>query len=171
MGLHMANHLGALRGCMRLWLVFWISAVMGDDYPEQGLVGDMLAGEKPTGVVFLIMEYDEEALEWVVPRVTHYVKQLRAQWPEFTIVILSHGDEMFALQSQFDKLYAPIHEGIKQLVNDYGVVFQVCGSHAYHSDIDVSAFPSYVDVVPFAPAEIENYRHLEYHMINLELTW
>jgi hypothetical protein len=34
-----------------------------------------------------------------------------------------------------------------------------------------SEFPDYIDVVPFAPAEIENYRLMEFKIVNLELTW
>ncbi len=141
------------------------------DYPEQSLIDDILGGTQPNGIAFLVMEHDTEALQWVVPRVILYVRQLRGKWQELPIAVVSHGDEMFALQSRFAALYADIHAGVRTLVEDYDILFQVCGSYAYLSDIDASAFPHYVDVVPFVPAEIDNYRQMEYEIINLELTW
>ena len=160
-----------IRACLFIWLMLISRAGMAEEFPEQSLVDELLEGERPVGVVFLVMEYDPEALQWVVPRMAHYARQLRAQWPDTALVVISHGDEMFALQRQFEQLYTDIHQGVERLVEEYDVLFQVCGSYAYQADIDVSSFPDYVAVVPFAPAEIENYRLLEYRMIDLELTW
>ena len=117
------------------------------------------------------MEQDEDALNWVLPRVLHYTRQLREKWKDLKIIVLSHGAEMLALQTDLTRLYEDLHSRVKQLVSEHDVLFQVCGSYAFLSDIDASAFPSYIDVVPSAPAEIENYRLMGYTMVNLELTW
>jgi len=167
----MQKPITSLHNCLLVGLAIFMQQAIAESYPEQSLVDNIVSKAEPDGVAFLVMEHDEEALQWVIPRVTHYVRQLRKKWHDLPIVVLSHGDEMFALQSQYETLYASLHEGVRSLVEDYDVLFQVCGSYAYLSDIDASAFPRYVDVVPFAPAEIDNYRQMEYRIINLELTW
>ena len=140
-------------------------------YPEQSEIDALAMSEQLYGVVFLVMEQDEDALTWVLPRVIHYTKQLRSKWKDLKIIVLSHGNEMFALQSKYKNSYSEIHNMVAQLISVYDVLYQVCGSYAKLSDIDTAEFPSYVDVVPFAPAEIENYRLMDYQMVNLDLTW
>lgn len=140
-------------------------------FPELDEIDEISRSERPEGVVFLVMEQDEEALKWVLPRVFHYTRLLRDKWQALPIVVLSHGDEMFALTEGYQALYPELHRELRKLVEEHNVLFQVCGSYAAMSDVAASAFPSYVDVVPFAPAEIENYRVLDFRMVNLELTW
>ncbi len=140
-------------------------------FPEQSEIDEIRTSEKPEGVLFLVMEQDEDAFQWVLPRVTHYTRQLREKWKDLAVVVLSHGEEMFALTSEYRALYGKLHQDVLTLVSEYDVLFQVCGSYAHYADVAPSEFPDYVDVVPFAPAEIENYRQLEFKIINLELTW
>jgi len=141
------------------------------DFPEQSEIDDIRTAEKPEGVLFLVMEQDEEAFNWVLPRVIHYTQQLRDKWKDLTIVVLSHGEEMFALRAEYRPLYEKMHQDVLMLVSKHEVLFQVCGSYANFSNVAPSEFPDYIDVVPFAPAEIENYRLMEFKIINLELTW
>lgn len=142
-----------------------------EDFPELWEIDEIRTGEKPEGVLFLVMEQDEEALQWVLPRIIHYTQQLREKWKDLTIVVLSHGEEMFALRDEYRPLYEKLHQDILTLVSKHDVLFQVCGSYARFSNVAPSEFPDYIDVVPFAPAEIENYRLMEFKIINLELTW
>ncbi len=144
---------------------------LANPFPEQSEINMIISGEEPGGIVFLVMEYDEEALYWVLPRVTRYAQQLRDKWNDLPISILSHGDEMFSLLEEFKSLNKKLHQSIKELAKNYDVVFQVCGSYASFSDIDASEFPDYIDVVPSAPAEITNYRQMEYKFITMELIW
>ncbi len=145
--------------------------VTDEAFPEQDEIDRISRQERPEGIVFLVMEQDEEALKWVLPRVAHYTRQLRNKWRGLPVVVLSHGDEMFALTGEYQALYPELHRDLRRLVEEHDVLFQVCGSYAAMSDVTASAFPSYVDVVPFAPTEIENYRALGFKMLNLELTW
>lgn len=142
-----------------------------EPFPEQSEIDDISRSDQLEGVVFLVMEQDEEALIWVLPRVLHYTRQLRETWKDLTVVVLSHGNEMVALQTELNGLYEDLHSAVKQLVSEHDVLFQVCGSYAFFSNLDASAFLSYIDVVPSAPAEIENYRLMGYKIVNLELTW
>ena len=172
--MHITKALGT-RNILFFFLLFCVqcSAQESPDehFPEQSEIDAIYNGTQPEGIVFLVMEQDEEALYWVLPRVTRYTQQLREKWNDLTIVILSHGDEMFALTKELKGLHEKLHQSMRELVLDHDVLFQVCGSYAFFSDIDVSDFPDYIDVVPSAPAEIENYRQMEFKMINLELTW
>ena len=136
-------------------------------FPEQTQIDDILNAEKPEGVLFLIMEQDVDAFQWVLPRIIKYTHQLRIKWSDLSVVVLSHGDEMFALKKELRALYEKVHQDLQTLITEYDVLFQVCGSYANYSDIDPSEFPKHVDVVPFAPAEIENYRQLEFDIINV----
>jgi hypothetical protein len=57
------------------------------------------------------------------------------------------------------------------LINEFDASFHVCGTYAAMSDIAPSEFPDYVDVAPFGPAEIQNYRLMEFNVVSVELTW
>jgi intracellular sulfur oxidation DsrE/DsrF family protein len=142
-----------------------------DLFPEQESISAIVAGERPEGILFLVMEQDDEALKWVLPRILRYTAQLRAVWRELPIAVLSHGDEMFGLISELEGLYPDIHGNVLQLLHEYGVAFHVCGTYAAMSDVSASEFPDYVDVVPFGPAQIENYRELGFDIVSVELTW
>lgn len=162
--------------CILALLLFLCGAALADsaadiERPEQSIIDRILAGQQPQGVLLLVMEDDEEALRWVLPRVVAYTRQLRARWPELPIVLLSHGDEMFSLVSAARNLYPEIHAAARRLVSEHRVHFQLCGAFAAMSEIAASDFPEYLDVIPSAPAEIENYRLLEFAIVNLELTW
>ena len=168
------------RGGAGLWLVAMLCALATvlpaaeqspSLYPEQGEIDRLLSGPEPAGVLLLVMEHDEEALQWVLPRVIHYTGQLQGKWRELPIVLLSHGDEMFALRSEYGVLYPGIHKMARDLVENRGVVFNVCESWASNEGVAWDEFPDFIDVVPFAPAEIENYRHLDFKVINIEQTW
>ncbi len=151
--------------------VFAQEKPLADPFPEQSEINQFLADEEPEGIVFLVMEHDEEALYWVLPRVSRYAQQLREKWSDLPIIVLSHGDEMLSLVDEFKNLNEKLHLSIKALARDYDVTFQVCGSYASFSDVDESEFPAHIDVVPSAPAEISNYKQMEYQFISLELIW
>ena len=110
-------------------------------------------------------------MKWVLPRIVRYTAQLKAAWRDLPIAVLSHGDEMFALVTELEGLYPDIHGHVLQLLHEYGVAFHVCGTYAAMSEVSASEFPEYVDVVPFGPAQVENYRELEFEVVSVELTW
>ena len=175
MGLKVLKWSNAGPWLLAMLFVFATRVQAADDtpslYPEQGEVDRILSGAMPAGVLLLVMEHDEEALQWVLPRVIRYVGQLRAKWRELPVVLLSHGDEMFALRSEYDALYPGIHQMARELVENQGVLFNVCEAWASNEGVAWDEFPDFIDVVPFAPAEIENYRNLDFKVINIEQTW
>ena len=139
--------------------------------PEQEEIDSIVIGEEPEGVLFVVMEQDEEALQWVLPRILHYTRQLRGAWEDLPIAVVSHGEEMLGLLTELSGLYPQVHENLRLLVNHYDVAFHVCGSFASLSDVDASEFPDYVDVVSFGPAQIANYCQLGFILVSIELTW
>ena len=152
----------------------WLPVAMADEFdlfPEQDEILALTAGEKPSGVLFVVMEHDEEALQWILPRINRYTRLLNDRWPDLSLAVLSHGEEMMGLLSEFKPLYPEMHRTLQRLVHEFDLMFHVCGSYAAMADVDESEFPVYVDVVPFGPAEIENYRSLDYEVISLESTW
>jgi len=148
-----------------------VHCVTEEPLPEQDEIDAIVLGEQPDGVLFVVMEQDEEALQWVLPRILHYTRQLRAAWDGLPIAVVSHGDEMLALVTELNSLYPDVHENLQLLVNDYDASFHVCGSFAAMSDIEAADFPDYVDVVPSGPAQMTDYRQLGFILVSVELTW
>lgn len=142
------------------------------EYPEYQEIEKIIkATSAPPGVLFNVLEYEEDALEWIVPRIEHYVTRLRHRYPQLEIVIVSHGDEIFSLRDEEIWLYKDVHKRIQRLSEQLDVTFHVCGSYATANGIDESEFPQYIDVVPLATAQIKDYRKLGYIVITTELSW
>ncbi|MCU7811034.1 MAG: hypothetical protein KZQ77_07325, partial [Candidatus Thiodiazotropha sp. (ex Notomyrtea botanica)] len=53
------------------------------------------ADEEPVGVVFEILEDDDDALGWALPKVARLSAQLRKRFPELPIAVVTHGREQF----------------------------------------------------------------------------
>lgn len=148
------------------------AAIDPEEYPETPEIEKILAANPPPdGVLFNVMEYDEDALEWVTVRLEHYVDRLLAGHPGLSIAVVSHGDEMFALTTADQWLYPKVHERVQRLVEERDVIFHVCGATAQINGIDMSEFPQYIDVVPSASTQIRDYREFGYQVISMELTW
>jgi intracellular sulfur oxidation DsrE/DsrF family protein len=140
--------------------------------PEQADVDRILRlEEEPSGVVFEIREYDEEALSWVAARMRQYISQLRARYPDLDIAVLSHGDEMFSLRTEARANYPRLHDLVQHLVEEEGVNFHVCGIFAASNGMTPEDFPNFVDVSPSGPEQLQDYLNLGYRMVTLELTW
>jgi len=141
-------------------------------YPEAQEVEKILASASPpTGVLFNVLEYEEDALEWIAPRIEHYVELLRERFPGLEIVVVSHGDELFALRTEEEWLYKDVHKTIQRLSEKLNVIFHICGAYAMANGVDEGEFPQYVDVVPLATTQIKDYREIGYIVISTELSW
>ncbi|MEA3276150.1 MAG: DsrE family protein [Pseudomonadota bacterium] len=153
-------------------LTFASTSIDEEEYPEAQEIETILTADSPpAGVLFSVLEYNEDALEWIVPRIEHYVSLLRERYPDLAIVIVSHGDEMLALREEEKWLYRDVHQRIQRLAEELGITFHVCGAYAMANGIDESEFPQYVDVVPLATTQIQDYRELGYTVITTELSW
>lgn len=120
----------------------------------------------PPGVVFEIVSANESELEQAIPKVTRYLNQLRQRFPQLPIAVVTHGREMFALQSNKRGAAAQVHAGVESLSkNDIPV--HVCETYAGMRGIGAEAFPSYVDVAPSGPSQIKSYLELGYLLIKI----
>jgi intracellular sulfur oxidation DsrE/DsrF family protein len=143
-----------------------------NEYPElDEILTITQAAEPPQGVVFVIYEYDYDAMEWVTPRLKQYVALLRDRFGELQISVVSHGDELLSLTTEQKPIFARVHEDIQELVEKYHIQFHVCGAYASFNGLTEEDFPDYIDVVPFGPAQIADYRMVGYELIDLGLTW
>ncbi len=123
--------------------------------------------EAPDGVVFEIVEADEDALDQLLPRVQDVIQRIRARFPQTEFAVVSHGREEFALQSVYDEKYAEIHQQVQSLVAD-DVPVHVCETHAGWSGVGAEDFPTYVNVAPTGPGQIRLYQELGYELILIE---
>lgn len=126
------------------------------------------AEEEPVGVVFEILEDDDDALGWALPLVARYSAQLRQRFADLPIAVVTHGREQFGLLSMdADGLMAPIHDSARQLRSN-DIDLHVCGVHAGWDGYTPEDFPDYVDVSASGPAQINDYRNLGYELILLQ---
>lgn len=134
---------------------------------SQDAVNRVLALPKaPPGVVFEIVSANASQLEQAIPLVNGYAARLRKRFVNLPIAVVTHGREMFALQSNQRDAAAQIHTGVESLSkNDIPV--HVCETYAGMRGIGAEAFPSYVNVAPSGPSQIKNYLELGYVLIKI----
>ena len=121
----------------------------------------------PEGVVFEIVSWDGDALEWAVPAVRRYTERLRKRFPRLSVAVVTHGNEMFSLRAEERGARAPMHAEARNLVRSDGVPLHVCGTYAEMRGIDPEAFPGYVDVAPSGPAQVRAYQTLGYTLVRV----
>ena len=143
-------------------------AASSGGYPELGELEDILGMGRPAGIAFLVREHNEDAYDWVLPRLEHYVTLVRAQWTGVPVVVVSHGEEMFSLLKARQPANAAYRAAIQRLVTGHQVAFQVCGAFAALSGTDAADFIDAVEVIDSAPEQITDYRMAGYRIIHLE---
>ncbi len=131
-------------------------------------VNDILAQKQaPFGVVFEVVEGDDDALEWAIPDINTFVKQLRKRFPDIGLAVVTHGSEQFGLMTSEQKEMPEVHKTVRSLVAS-DVPVHVCGTHASWYGKDAKDFPDYVDVSPAGPTEINNYEEMGYALVRVE---
>ncbi|MGV6825719.1 MAG: DsrE family protein [bacterium] len=123
--------------------------------------------DPPSGIVFEIVDGEDDALDWAIPLVVKLVNQVRAKHPDMDIAVVSHGTEQFALQRQHQDDIPEIHQQIKTLRKD-DIPLHICETHASWFGVDASDFPAHIDVAPSGPAQINQYVDLGYQLIKLD---
>lgn len=128
----------------------------------------LLAAESaPSGVVFEVIEGDEDALDRVLPAAKQHAARLRERFPGLPVAVVTHGQEQFALLSnEASGSLASIHAEARTL-GDADIGLHVCGAHAGWYGHGPEDFPDYVDVAASGPALINDYRALGYEVIRL----
>lgn len=117
--------------------------------------------EAPHGVVFEIVDRDPRALEVGLPWVRLAAQKLKARFPALPMALVTHGQEMFALQTS-KRAEAPAVHQIAQSLSQDGIPVHVCETFAGWRGIGAENFPAYIDVAPAGPTQIHNYEALDY---------
>jgi intracellular sulfur oxidation DsrE/DsrF family protein len=141
------------------------AAAHAADHP---LITQLLAQDKaPPGVVFEIVTGDPHALSWAVPQVADYAKRLRERFPKLEIAVVTHGQEMFALQKDKRATAPRVQAEIEQLVKEQHIPVHVCETYASWRGVGAEAFPDYVNVAPSGPSQIKSYMDLGYVLVKI----
>lgn len=120
----------------------------------------------PPGVVFEIVSANEADLDRAIPLVSRHARALRKRFPKLPIAVVTHGREMFALQTDRRAERQAAHSGVEALTKD-DIPVHVCETYAGMRGISAEAFPSYVDVAPSGPSQIKSYLELGYVLIRV----
>jgi len=116
----------------------------------------------PPGVVFEIVDRDPGALEVALPWVKQAAQRLKARHPGLPMALVTHGQEMFALQTGKRAGNPAIHQIAESLSRDDGIPVHVCETYAGWRGLAAEDFPAYIDVAPSGPSQIRNYEALDY---------
>ena len=119
----------------------------------------------PAGVVFEIVDRDPQALEFALPWVKQAAERLEERFPGVPMALVTHGNEMFALQDRDKEKNAALHRQVQSLKRDRNMPVHVCETYAGWKGVAPEAFPSYVDVAPSGPSQINNYIALDYQRL------
>jgi intracellular sulfur oxidation DsrE/DsrF family protein len=139
-----------------------LSARAGSDVTLKQILS---ASTAPEGVVFEIITGDPDGLRWAIPRVQADIKRLRDKFPELPVAIVTHGQEMFAMQETAAKQNQPVHQTVQSLTQDQNIPVYVCGTYASRRGLAEEDFPDYVDVAAAGPAQINDYVALGYKRV------
>lgn len=140
-----------------LVLTVTLSASASEDNIER-ILG---LAKPPDGVVFEIITGDEDGLEWALPRVKHDIERLRQRFPDLPIAVVTHGEEMFALEKGVQDSYTEVHRTVRSLLAD-DVTVHACGTFAGWRGLAEEDFPDYVDLSAAGPAQVNDYLKLGY---------
>jgi hypothetical protein len=119
----------------------------------------------PAGVVFEIVDWDDEYLKRAIPWVNQQIISLRARFPQLDIAVVSHGSEQFALLKDADAAYPEIHSNVQRLISDHDIKLELCLGHANMRGFNQEDFPDYVDIEVSGPSQIAAYESLGYDKV------
>ena len=150
-----------LNRLLTLWI--WIAALTGSACAAPLTLDALLARPMaPAGVVFEIVDRDPGALEVALPWVREAAQRLKARHPGLPMALVTHGQEMFALQTTQRAGNPAIHQMVESLSRDQGIPVHVCETYAGWRGLAPEHFPAYIDVAPSGPSQIRNYEALDY---------
>lgn len=129
----------------------------------------LAAQEVPDGVLFEVVEADEDVLDEALERIIPWVEALRRRFPGLEIAVVSHGQEMFSLTRDNLDFYPDAHRMTRELVERHHVSFHVCGAFAAMNGVEPEEFPAYVDVAASGPAQVNDYVAIGFTRITLDL--
>ncbi|MGC9458147.1 MAG: hypothetical protein ACP5DC_11585 [Halothiobacillaceae bacterium] len=126
--------------------------------------GILAADPAPPGIVFDIMTPEADALDRLLPEIEGWVDYIRDRAPGMDLVVVAHGNEMFALKEDQAFIHEAAHESAARLVAG-GIEVAVCGAYANMRQVDWNAFIDPVVVAESGPARVNDYRALGYEVV------
>ncbi len=131
---------------------------------EEALERVLSLDEAPDGVVIEIVTEDEDGLEWAIPNAKQAVERLRKRFPGLPVAVVTHGEEMFGLETSVRDSYVEVHETVQSLLAE-DVTIHACGAFAGWRGLAEEHFPDYVDLSASGPAQVNDYLALGYERI------
>ena len=96
-----------------------------------------------------------------LPWVKQAAQRLKARFPALPMALVTHGQEMFALQTGERAGNPAVHQITENLSRD-GIPVHVCETYAGWRGVGAENFPAYIDVAPAGRTQIRNYEALDY---------
>jgi intracellular sulfur oxidation DsrE/DsrF family protein len=152
---------------LAIFLLLVFAPLQAGDQVDTGLQR-LLAGEqRPEGVVFEIIAWQDNTWDWAAPKLRVYVDQLRAKHPDLEVALISHGAELFDLARSAGSREKPAMRELARLSAE-GVEIHVCGEYARWKRLGPTDFLDFVDVAASGNAQLADYVRLGYAHIKLE---
>lgn len=126
----------------------------------------LASDQKPEGIVFELLSWDENTWTWAAPLLKDYREKLLAKYPDIDIAVVSHGGEQFQL-TKAEAVNQPLAVETLQTLSDEGVNLYVCGTHSSWKNISEDSYIDIVNVSPSGPARINDYLNLGYTRVLL----
>lgn len=127
----------------------------------------MNSNEEPEGVVFELLEWEENTWKWASPMISSLRTQLQFKFPGIEIAIVSHGDEQFEL-TKSRKYEQPSAMSILKDMTMDGVSLHVCGVNSSWNNVGDDEYLDMVDVAVSGPAKINDYIMLGFDHIIIQ---
>jgi len=143
------------------------SGLFAADYRHKEVDRLLASGQKPDGVAFELMAWEDNTWDWASPMIESLTGQLRQKYPTIDIALVSHGAELFDLALSQNNAEVPSIKILESL-SDKNIAVHVCGNYASFKGMGVDDFLPFVDVVPSGPAQLEDYIKLGFEHIVLE---
>ncbi len=122
----------------------------------------------PPGVVFEIITGHKNGLRQLLPQVNANIEKLHTKFPNLPVAVVSHGDEMLALQTSKQQANPEVVSLTQSLVKQ-GVPVHVCGTYASMKGLSEEDFPAFVNVSAYGPAQIQDYIAVGYLHVKFTL--
>lgn len=159
--------LRSLKSLLVLAFLCAAPALHAFEYTHSDVQKLLKAPHPPDGVVFELISWDERTWAWAAPMISQLRQQLKHQFPDIDVVVVSHGGEQFQLTRERQHEQPDAIAQLRSLSED-GVNVHVCGTHSSWKDVAESAYIDFIDVSPSGPAQINDYIKLGYQHILLQ---
>lgn len=150
--------------CFALVLSMELSAA---EYQHAEINRLIQANFEPDGVVFDLMAWEDNTWDWAAPMIESLSQQLRNQYPDLDIALVSHGAELFDLALKQNRGDDPAIQKLESL-NKNGMEVHICGNYASYKKLGTDDFLPFVDVAPSGPTQIQDYVSLGFTLVVLE---